>query len=244
MERACRAAARSRCRWRAASSFNTDRTWRRKVAETVVALELEHRFTKQQIFELYANEIYLGNRGSFAIHGFGEASLAYFNKDLREVSSARSRVSGGNHPRAEPLFDRGAPARARGRGARPRARWRWPKTEPLPPSRRRTPRKLPLQIVGGGARRQHRAVFCGHGEGPPARPIFRSGSALPEFPRLHHARSGTAAGGLARPSTSESRTLTASLRGAMRGGARKGSPRPRRRWPLLFWTRTPEKSRR
>jgi penicillin-binding protein 1B len=44
--------------------FSTDRTWRRKVAETVVALELEHRFNKQQIFELYANEIYLGNRGS------------------------------------------------------------------------------------------------------------------------------------------------------------------------------------
>ena len=50
----------------------------------MVALELEHRFTKQQIFELYANEIYLGNRGSFAIHGFGEASLAYFNKDIRD----------------------------------------------------------------------------------------------------------------------------------------------------------------
>ena len=66
--------------------FNTDRTLRRKVAETIVALELEHRFNKQQIFELYANEIYLGNRGSFAIHGFGEASLAYFNKDLREVT--------------------------------------------------------------------------------------------------------------------------------------------------------------
>ena len=66
--------------------FNSDRTWRRKVAETVVALELEHRFTKAQIFELYANEIYLGNRGSFAIHGFGEASLAYFNKDVRGIS--------------------------------------------------------------------------------------------------------------------------------------------------------------
>ena len=51
-----------------------------------MALELEHRFTKEQIFELYTNEIYLGNRGSFAIHGFGEASLAYFNKDLREVT--------------------------------------------------------------------------------------------------------------------------------------------------------------
>ena len=66
--------------------FTTERTWKRKLAETLVALQLEQRFTKQQIFELYANEIYLGNRGSFAIHGFGEASLAYFGKDIRELS--------------------------------------------------------------------------------------------------------------------------------------------------------------
>jgi penicillin-binding protein 1B len=66
--------------------FSTERTWRRKLAETMVSLELEHRFTKQQIFELYANEIYLGNRGSFAIHGFAEGSKAYFNKDLRNIS--------------------------------------------------------------------------------------------------------------------------------------------------------------
>lgn len=65
--------------------FTTERTWHRKIAETMVALELEHRYTKQQIFELYSNEIYLGNRGSFAIHGFGEAAQAYFGKDVREL---------------------------------------------------------------------------------------------------------------------------------------------------------------
>ncbi|MGC1188420.1 MAG: PBP1A family penicillin-binding protein [Candidatus Acidiferrales bacterium] len=66
--------------------FSTQRTWKRKVAETMVSLELEHRFTKQQIFELYANEIYLGNRGSFAIHGFAEGSYAYFNKDMQNLT--------------------------------------------------------------------------------------------------------------------------------------------------------------
>ncbi len=60
--------------------------WRRKAAETFMALVLEQRFTKEEIFELYANEIYLGNRASFAIHGFGEGARAYFGKDLREVS--------------------------------------------------------------------------------------------------------------------------------------------------------------
>ncbi|HEX2712399.1 MAG TPA: transglycosylase domain-containing protein, partial [Candidatus Acidoferrales bacterium] len=66
--------------------FSVQRTWRRKLAETLVALQLERRFSKQEIFQLYANEIYLGNRGSFAIHGFGEASQAYFGKDVRQLS--------------------------------------------------------------------------------------------------------------------------------------------------------------
>jgi len=66
--------------------FSTERTWRRKVAETLVALELEQRFSKQQLFELYANEIYLGNRGSFAIRGFGEGAQAYFGTDVRELT--------------------------------------------------------------------------------------------------------------------------------------------------------------
>ena len=68
--------------------FSNERTWRRKLAELMVAMELEQRFNKQQIFELYANEVYLGNRGSFGIRGFSEASVAYFGKDLRQLSLA------------------------------------------------------------------------------------------------------------------------------------------------------------
>ncbi len=70
--------------------FSTRREWRRKVKETYMALILEHRFSKEKIFELYANEVYLGNRGSFAIHGFGEASQAYFGKDMRDLSLAEA----------------------------------------------------------------------------------------------------------------------------------------------------------
>jgi penicillin-binding protein 1B len=68
--------------------FSNERTWRRKIAEAMVALELEQRFSKQRIFELYANEVYLGNRGSFGIRGFSEASVAYFGKDMRQLSLA------------------------------------------------------------------------------------------------------------------------------------------------------------
>jgi penicillin-binding protein 1B len=66
--------------------LSTDRTWRRKVSEAMLSMELEQRFTKQKIFELYANEVYLGNRGSFGIRGFAEASVAYFGKDLRQLT--------------------------------------------------------------------------------------------------------------------------------------------------------------
>ena len=66
--------------------FSNERTLRRKVAEAMVSVELEQRFTKPQIFELYANEVYLGNRGSFGMRGFSQASVAYFGKDLRQLT--------------------------------------------------------------------------------------------------------------------------------------------------------------
>ncbi|HYA62962.1 MAG TPA: PBP1A family penicillin-binding protein [Candidatus Sulfotelmatobacter sp.] len=66
--------------------LTTDRTWKRKLAEAMLSFELEQRFNKQQIFEMYANEVYLGNRGSFGLRGFAEASVAYFGKDLRQLT--------------------------------------------------------------------------------------------------------------------------------------------------------------
>lgn len=66
--------------------LSTDRNWRRKLAEAMISIELEQRFNKQRIFELYANEVYLGNRGSFGIRGFSEASVAYFGKDMRQLT--------------------------------------------------------------------------------------------------------------------------------------------------------------
>jgi len=62
------------------------KTIRRKLTEMLIAIELEHRFSKQQIFALYANQVDMGQRGSFTINGFAAAARAYFNKDLREVT--------------------------------------------------------------------------------------------------------------------------------------------------------------
>ncbi|MBI4459881.1 MAG: PBP1A family penicillin-binding protein [Acidobacteria bacterium] len=63
-----------------------ERTIKRKLAETLVAFQLERRLSKQQIFEYYCNKIYMGQRGSFSISGVGEAAQAYFNKDVRNLS--------------------------------------------------------------------------------------------------------------------------------------------------------------
>jgi penicillin-binding protein 1B len=62
------------------------KTIRRKLTEMLIAEELEQKFSKQQIFEFYANWVDLGQRGSFTISGFAQASRAYFNKDLKDIS--------------------------------------------------------------------------------------------------------------------------------------------------------------
>jgi len=63
-----------------------EKSIKRKLTEMLIAEELEHKFSKQQIFEFYANWVDLGQRGSFAISGFGEACKAYFNKDLKDIT--------------------------------------------------------------------------------------------------------------------------------------------------------------
>jgi penicillin-binding protein 1B len=63
-----------------------EKTVKRKLTEMLIAEELEHKFSKQQIFDVYANWVDLGQRGSFAISGFAEASQAYFNKNLKDIT--------------------------------------------------------------------------------------------------------------------------------------------------------------
>lgn len=58
------------------------KTFQRKFDELLITLHLEHRLTKQKIFEYYANQVDLGRRGSFDIRGFGEAAQAYFGKGI------------------------------------------------------------------------------------------------------------------------------------------------------------------
>jgi len=63
-----------------------ERTVGRKLTEVVMALLLERNHTKQEILEAYLNEVYMGQRGSIAIHGVGEAARHYFGKPVSEVT--------------------------------------------------------------------------------------------------------------------------------------------------------------
>lgn len=75
--------------------LSPERHLKRKVIEAIITLQLEARFNKQQIFEMYANEINLGQRGSFAINGFGEAAQTYFGKDLRQLDLSQCALIAG-----------------------------------------------------------------------------------------------------------------------------------------------------
>ena len=61
------------------------RLWR-KIREIFMALILEYRYSKQEILEAYLNEIYLGQDGASAVHGFGLASEFYFGSALKDLN--------------------------------------------------------------------------------------------------------------------------------------------------------------
>jgi penicillin-binding protein 1B len=76
------------------------KSWHRKVEEILITLHLEHRLAKQEIFEDYANQVYMGRRGPYSINGFGEASRVYFGKELWQVNTAEAALLAGMIQRA------------------------------------------------------------------------------------------------------------------------------------------------
>lgn len=61
----------------------------RKFNEVLIALVMDFRFSKDEILEAYSNEIFLGQHGNRAIHGFGLASQFYFGKPIAELTTAQ-----------------------------------------------------------------------------------------------------------------------------------------------------------
>lgn len=71
--------------------LSQERTWRRKLTETVLAVLLDARLSKDEILEIYLNDVYLGHNAGRPVLGIGEASRLYFDKnpeDLRADEAA------------------------------------------------------------------------------------------------------------------------------------------------------------
>jgi penicillin-binding protein 1B len=63
-----------------------ERTLRRKYAEAMLAFTIERRLSKEDIFALYCNEVFLGQRGVFAVRGVDQAAHVYFGKSLKDLT--------------------------------------------------------------------------------------------------------------------------------------------------------------
>ena len=68
--------------------LSPERTVLRKLNEAAMALLLDARYTKEELLEVYLNEVYLGQEGRRAIHGFGLAAWFYFGRRLDEIDLA------------------------------------------------------------------------------------------------------------------------------------------------------------
>ena len=90
--------------------LSSEKTLTRKIYEVLLTFKLEHLLTKDQIFEIYLNQIYLGNRA----YGFAAASEAYFGKPLSDITIAQAamlaglpKAPGANNPINNPTRARG-----------------------------------------------------------------------------------------------------------------------------------------
>jgi penicillin-binding protein 1B len=66
--------------------LSNERTFERKLREVAMAIILELRFSKEDLLTAYINEIFLGQNGARAIHGFGLGAQFYFNKPINELA--------------------------------------------------------------------------------------------------------------------------------------------------------------
>ena len=80
--------------------LSSEKTYTRKIYEILLTYKLEHLLTKDQILEIYMNQIFLGNRA----YGFASASEAYFGKPLKDITIAEAAMLAGL-PKAPTAFN-------------------------------------------------------------------------------------------------------------------------------------------
>jgi penicillin-binding protein 1B len=95
--------------------LSPEQTIQRKLLEQFLALLLERRTSKDEILERYLNEVYLGHRASFSIHGVAEAARILFGKDIANVTLAEAATIAGLIRSPQTYSPFRSPERARAR---------------------------------------------------------------------------------------------------------------------------------
>jgi len=96
-------------------SLDPDKRWKRKIAEVLMTIHLEHQWSKEKIFETYVNQVYLGRQADYSVHGFGAGARMFFGKDLKDISLAEAALLAGLVQRPSYFNPFRYPARARER---------------------------------------------------------------------------------------------------------------------------------
>ena len=92
-----------------------EKQWKRKIAEAMMTVRLERKWSKEEIFETYANQVFLGRQSAYSIHGFAEGSEVFFGKPLRDLSIAEAALLAGMVQRPSYFNPYRHPERARER---------------------------------------------------------------------------------------------------------------------------------
>ena len=140
-----RAARPSPCSFPARFFLTPEKTIKRKLIGDADRMELEQKFSKQQIFEFYANRVDLGQRGSFTISGFAAGVAAYFNKDLKDVTLPEAALLAGIIQAPSYLSPYRHPERALNAAIWCSTAW-W-KPTPSPESRAEKAKATPLKLA-------------------------------------------------------------------------------------------------
>jgi 1A family penicillin-binding protein len=125
--------------------LTSDRSFERKYQELVISFELEHRYTKDQILEMYLNEIYYGQGSS----GIEAASLTYFHKPAKDLTLGESALLAGL-PLGPSRFDPNASLEA-ATGRRDYVLTRMAELGKITPEQAKIAKSQPIKLASAGA---------------------------------------------------------------------------------------------
>jgi penicillin-binding protein 1B len=63
-----------------------EKKWKRKMAEAIMTVHLERKWSKEKIFTAYANQVFLGREAAYSVHGFAEGAQLFFGKEPRSLT--------------------------------------------------------------------------------------------------------------------------------------------------------------